>query len=107
MKRLLILPILSLFLSAYAGAEFKIAQLQGAWWSDSQNPTADFAIHGDEVWLDSDSQYHPCRIEGDILVFDLGGGELARSRIVSLQGDRLVLETSEGEHRRTLSRVKE
>jgi hypothetical protein len=106
MRGFLLLPILAALLSAYAATDYKIEQLHGAWWSDMQNPTADFAIYGDEVWLDSDAEYHPCRIEGDILIFDLGGGEMARSRIVSLQGDQLVLETPEGGQRRTLTRAK-
>jgi hypothetical protein len=101
------LAILLLLLSAYAVAELRIEQLQGAWWSDMQNPTADFAIHGDEVWLDSDAEHHPCRVEGDILIFELGGGELAQNRIVSLQGDQLVLESPEGGQRRTLTRARE
>jgi hypothetical protein len=104
--------ILAIFLSATllparAATDFKIEQLQGAWWSELQNPTADFAIHGDEVWLDFDSQYHPCKVEGDILTFDLGGGGLVRSRIVSLQGDRLVLQTPVGAEERVLTRITE
>ena len=106
MRRILILTVLSMCLSVGAGSTFKIEQLQGAWWSDLHNPTADFAIDGNEVWLDFDSKYHPCRIEGDILIFDLGGGELVRSRIVSINGDRLVLETPPGKGRRILSRVR-
>jgi hypothetical protein len=104
-KTLFFVPILSVVLTVYAANDFKIEQLQGAWWSDLKNPTADFAILGDEVWLDFDAQYHPCKVEGDILIFDLGDGEIVRSRIVSLQGDRLVLETPEGGERRTLTRV--
>lgn len=50
-------------------ATYGLDQLQGAWWSDFKNPTADFAINGNLVWLDTDSQYHPCRVEGDRLVF--------------------------------------
>ena len=88
-------------------AQFRIEQLQGAWWSDFQNPTADFAIHGNEVWLDFDAGYHPCRIEGDMLIFELGGGETVKSKIVSLQDDQLVLETPEDGQRRTLRRTKE
>jgi hypothetical protein len=104
MRKMLILT--ALLFSVCAGASFKIEQLQGVWWSDLHNPTADFAINGNEVWLDYDAQYHPCKIEGDILVFDLGEVGLVRSRIVSIKGDRLVLETPPGKGRRTLSRVR-
>jgi hypothetical protein len=106
-RRTLLPAILAILLSAHAATDFRVEQLQGAWWSDLQNPTADFAIHGNEVWLDFDSQYHPCRVEGDILIFDLGGGEFVRSRIVSLQGDRLVLQTPEDAEERILTRVTE
>ena len=99
--------LLAAVLPAHAGVEFTLEQLQGAWWSDMQNPTADFAINGNEVWLDADAKYHPCRIEGNILIFDLSGGELVRSRIVSLEGDQLVLETPAGEQSRTLHRAEE
>ncbi len=106
MRKMLILTVLSMFLSVYAGSTFEIKQLQGAWWSDLHNPTADFAIDGNEVWLDFDAKYHPCKIEGDILIFDLGDGGLVRNRIVSINGDRLVLETPPGKGRRILSRVR-
>ena len=106
MRKVLILTVLPMLLSVCAGSDFRIEQLQGAWWSDLHNPTADFAIDGNEVWLDFDAQYHPCKIEGDILIFDLGGGGLVRSRIVSIKGDRLVLETPPGKQRRILSRVR-
>ena len=83
-------------------------ELQGAWWSDSNNPTADFAIHGNQVWLDYDSQYHPCTVEGDVLVFDLGPGlGSVRNRIISLKDDKLVLKHMETEQERTLTRAKQ
>ena len=108
MNRLLTFAILSatMLFNASAAAQFRMEQLQGAWWSDRQNPTADFAIHGNEVWLDSDAGYHPCRVEENILIFELGA-EVVWNRIVSLQGDQLVLEAPEGGQRRTLSRAKE
>jgi hypothetical protein len=67
--------------------------LQGAWWSDLENPTANFAINGTEIWLDYVSNFHPCRISGDTLIYDLGP-ELGtiRRKIISLDGDMLVLE---------------
>ena len=72
---------------------YNLDQLQGAWWSNFNNPTADFAISGNRVWLDSDSQYHPCTIEGDRLVFDLSGGQGAVvHKIVSMEDDALLLE---------------
>jgi hypothetical protein len=79
--------------SLFAAPKFEIKRLQGAWWSDLKSPTADFAIQGDQVWLDTDSGYHPCRIEGDVLVFDLGGERgPVKNRIISLKGDHLELE---------------
>ena len=107
MDRLLPLVMVWMLLPACGAAQFRIEQLQGAWWSDFQNPTADFSIRGNEVWLDSDAEYHACRIEGDILIFELSGSDEARSRIVDLQGDRLVLETPDGGSRRALTRAKE
>jgi hypothetical protein len=68
--------------------------VQGAWWSGPENPAADFAIHGDEVWLDYDSSYHPCRIEDDILVFEPGSGQgPVRNRILGIEGDTMLLES--------------
>ena len=70
-----------------------LEDLQGAWWSDSGNPTADFGIDGDQVWLDPEAGLNPCRIVGDTLVFDLdGGGRQVRNRILRLAGDTLLLE---------------
>jgi hypothetical protein len=90
--------------SAFAAMQFELKQLQGAWWSDPANPTADFSIAGNEVWLDYDSQYHPCRLEGDVLVFDLGDLGFVKNRIISLKGDKLVLEHLETKQKRTLIR---
>ena len=79
--------------SVSCSTNYSLDQLQGAWWSNFNNPTADFAIKGNLVWLDSDSQYHPCRIEGDRLVFDLGGGQgPVVHKIVSIDDDTLLLE---------------
>jgi len=90
---------LSLFAAVMAGAlvscstSYRLDQLQGSWWSDFKNPTADFAINGNSVWLDSDSRYHPCRIEGDRLVFELSGGQGAVvNKIVNVGNDTLLLE---------------
>jgi len=38
--------ILLITISTFAAAKFELKQLQGAWWSDSANPTADFSIEG-------------------------------------------------------------
>jgi len=79
--------------SVSCSASYSLDQLQGAWWSNFKNPTADFAITGNLVWLDSDSQYHPCRIEEDRLVFDLSGGQgPVVHKIVSIEDDALLLE---------------
>ncbi len=105
MKNIFILLILSYSLSALAATTVSLGDLQGAWWSDERNPTADFAIQGEMVWLDSDAQYHPCKVEGGTLVFDLGEGlGDVRHRIVSLNGDELVLESSESQQRVILKR---
>lgn len=102
------LLLIALGLAACVGSSVGMDDLQGAWWSDEGAPTADFGIRGQEVWLDSDTAYHPCRIEGDVLVFELGEGlGEARQRIVSLEGDRLVLESVVTGERRTLKRVRE
>lgn len=74
-------------------AQFSIRQLQGAWWAQEPSPTAAFAIDGDSAWFDYDNNYHPVRVDGDILIFDHGPGlGLAKSRIVSLGNGRLVLQ---------------
>lgn len=79
-----------------SAARPSLEDLQGAWWSDSGNPTADFGIMEDQVWLDPEAGLNPCRIVGDTLVFDLdGGGRQVRNRIVRLSGDTLVLENAE------------
>jgi len=94
-----------LFSSALAAPEFDLKQLQGSWWSDPGNQTSDFSIDGDKVWLDFDGEYHPCRIEGDILIFELGHG-LVENRIISIEGDRLVLEYPPTKERTVLTRAK-
>ncbi len=94
-------------ISAFAASKVELGQLQGAWWSGPANPTADFSIEGNQVWLDFDSQYHPCRIEGDVLVFDLGDLGLVKNRIISLKGDKLVLEHLETKQKRTLTHAKQ
>jgi hypothetical protein len=73
---------------------YALENLQGSWWSDKNNPTADFAITDDEVWLDSDTKYHPCAItDNDILVFELGGDiGSVQHRILILDATTLVLE---------------
>jgi len=93
-----------LFSSSFAAPPFKLEQLQGAWWSDPGNITADFGIDGDQVWLDS--LYYPCRIEGDMLIFQLPDGVTVVNRIISLEGDRLVIENQFKKEKIVLTRVK-
>ena len=107
MKKIFILLVLSVSISAIAATKVSIDQLQGAWWSDAKNPTADFAIQGDEVWLDYDSEYHPCKVEGDIIIFELGKGlDSVKNRIISLSGDQLILEHLQSKQTRILKRKK-
>ena len=94
MKKVLVWSLLFFLSPLRAEPTFILAQLEGAWWSDSDlsSPTAAFAVRGDQVWLDHSAQYHPCRIEDDVLVFQLNYGEV-RNRIISLNVDKLVLES--------------
>jgi hypothetical protein len=105
---LLSIAVILASLPLSAAPKYKIKQLQGAWWSDFKNPTADFGIQGDQVWLDFDSAYHPCRIEGDILIFELGP-ELGpvKNRIVSIKGHHLVLQNLASEKKWFLTRTTE
>lgn len=100
------LMFILIFTSAFPAEKYGLTELQGAWWSDPTNPTADFSIEGDQVWLDYDSQYHPCRVEGDVLIFDLGDLGYVRNRIISLEGNKLVLEHIGTNQRRTLTNMK-
>jgi len=86
-----------------------IGQLEGAWWSDPGSPTADFLIDGDQVWLDSFENTNPCRVEAGILVFDLTGegAGLVRNRIISLEGDTLILENEDTHQMSKLTRMRE
>ena len=73
---------------------YTLDQLEGAWWSDSTAPTAAFAIHNGEIWLDVDAEYHAASLAGDTLVYDLGSDiGIIRRHIISLAGDTLVLQT--------------
>lgn len=97
MKRLwCILLVLGLTYANHPSADsatFDIRQLQGAWWSQEPSPTVAFAIDGDEAWFDYDSNYHPVRVEGDVLIFDHGPEMgLAKSKIISVGNGRLVLQ---------------
>jgi hypothetical protein len=110
MKRafIFLFAVVAISLTVSAASQFDIKQLQGAWWSNKENPTADFGIRGEEVWLDFDSGYHPCRIDGDVLIFDLGADRgLVKNRIVSIKGDVMVLEDVSSKQRVTLTRVKD
>ena len=86
--------LLMLAFACHAQQSYTLDDLQGAWWSDKNSPTADFAINADQVWLDSDAQYHPCVItDGNILVFELSrdSGNVEH-KIISLDITTLVLE---------------
>jgi len=86
--------LLSGLICAQKEKSYDLSDLEGAWWSDLENPTADFAIIGNEIWLDSDSNLRSCSVvDGDTLVYDLGPGVgEVRRRIVSLKDNKLVLE---------------
>ena len=104
---ILVAAFFMVFASAFSAEKYELTELQGAWWSEPANPTADFSIQGDQVWLDYDSLYHPCRIEGDVLVFDLGDLGYVRNRIISLTGNKLVLEHIATKQRRVLTNEKQ
>ena len=90
-----LMSLLLLSACASGGREYSLEDLDGARWSEEGAPTADFAISGNEIWLDLDAEYRPCRIEdGNTLVYEPlpGMGEIRR-RIVSLGEDVLVLES--------------
>ncbi len=90
----LFMALLMLACACHAQPIYTIDELQGAWWSDTSNPTADFAITNEEVWLDFDASYHPCSItNGDVLVFELGSENgTVEQKIISLDATTLVLE---------------
>ena len=70
-----------------------MSQLQGAWWAKEPSPTAAFAIQGNQVWFDYDSQYHPVKVENNILIFDHGPVlGVHKSKIISVGNGRLVLQ---------------
>ncbi len=94
-------------LPTLAAPKFELKQLQGAWWSDSSAPTAEFGIHGEQVWVDSDSEYHPCKIDGDILIFQFDADRVVKNRIVSLKGDRMVLQDMTTKKKSVLTRVRQ
>ncbi len=89
--------------SLYAGQLFSIEQLEGTWWSDKSNPSADFSIRGNKVWLDVQSKYHQCWIEDDVLIFELGWGKV-RNRILSINEVQVVLENLDTKQVSTLTR---
>ena len=97
--------LVMLFSSSFAAPPFKLEQLQGAWWSNFDNITSDFGIEGNEVWIDS--LYYPCRIEGDMLMFELREGVTIVNKIISLEGDRLVIESQITKETIVLTRAKE
>jgi hypothetical protein len=97
---LVLLGVGGLALVAFASQVrvYSLSDLEGAWWPEGESPTAEFAILGDEIWLDDDSDYHPCRIEDrDTLLYDPGPGRgVIERRIVLLEADTLVLESTAG-----------
>ena len=106
MKSVLLATLgMALMLNTNAQVTYSLDQLQGAWWSDYTNPTADFMIQGNEVWLDYDAEFHPCEIKGDLLIFNLGEfiGDV-ESRIISLSGNTLVLESLDTQNKTTYTR---
>jgi len=75
-----------------------IADLEGAWWSDTTAATADFALHDGRIWLDHDGQYHTVQLDtGSVLVYDLGPdmGSIKRT-LVRLVADTLVMADAGG-----------
>lgn len=92
------------FSSSFAAAPYTLEQLQGSWWSHPDNQMSDFGIHGNEVWIDS--IYYPCRLEGDMLIFVLPDVPEIKKKIISLEGDRLVVEDQYTKTTTVLNRVK-
>lgn len=105
MKHSIFLMACLLVLSPSSHAVPSLDDLQGAWWSSGTNPTADFSIRDEQVWLDSTGTYHPCYIDEDILVFELGEAMgTVRNRIISLEDNELTLESLRTGKRRVLHR---
>jgi hypothetical protein len=106
MRRMPILVwlLVMLFSSSFAAPPYTLEQLQGAWWSDPDGLMADFGIHDNEVWIDS--IYYPCRLEGDILIFVLPDVGEIKKRIISLEGDQLIIEHESTKTRTVLNRAK-
>lgn len=101
---ILVCLLVMLFSSSFAAPSYTLEQLQGAWWSDPDAIHADFGILDNEVWLDS--IYYPCRLEGDILIFVLPDDREVRNRIISLEGDQLIIEHVRSKERTVLNRAK-
>ena len=78
--------------NAVGNESLDLSMLEGAWWDDQTAPTAAFAIHDSEVWIDYLSDYRPCSLDGDVLIFEIGPNMHVRHRIISLEGDEMVLE---------------
>lgn len=106
MKKIIVFIFFSISISAFAESVITIDQLEGAWWDERDDPTAAFAIFNSHVWMDYDSKYHPCKIEEDILIFELGG-ELGtvRHRIISIEENWLLLEEVESKRKWTVRRI--
>jgi hypothetical protein len=105
MRRMPILVwlLVMLFSSSFAAPPYTLEQLQGAWWSDPDDIHAEFGIRDNEVWIDS--IYYPCRLEGDMLIFVLPDVGEIKKRIISLEGDRLVIEHQSTKRTVVLTRV--
>ena len=106
MNKIIVLIILYMSIPSFAVSGVTLGLLEGAWWGNFGAPSAEFAIQSDQVWLDYDSRYHPCKIDGDSLVFELGEGVgEVRNKIVSLDGNTLTLEHIRSGETRVLKRI--
>lgn len=66
-----LLGILALGAAAPAGPSLSLDSIQGAWWSNCQDPAAEFVIAGDEYSGDFTGT-HKLDLSGDVLVFQSG-----------------------------------
>ena len=110
MKSFLKFAVITFLLTSFGCSEesapLNLKDLEGAWWSISDSPTADFAIIGNKVWLDSFEELQDCQIRGNTLVFILEGdaGEV-ENEIISLHGNVLVLKSGVTRKSTTLLRI--
>lgn len=99
MGKFIIVCILILMRCSQGKKSIEISELEGEWWSDASAPSANFAVHDRQIWLDYDSQYHLLKIEkGDVLVYEIGlGVGKIENKIIKLNIDKLILESSRGQ----------